>query len=77
MADARGFKQWGVARRLVARGARTKLVDAATLGLVDRVEAYFAGATAPSPEDITGAFWAPVTAAARTARSTSLGGAPS
>lgn len=57
MADARGFKQWGVARRLVARGARTTLVDAATLGLFDRVEPYFAGVTAPSPEDITAAFW--------------------
>lgn len=57
MADARGFKQWGVARRVVARGAQTTLVDAATLGLFDRVEAYFAGATAPLPEDITVAFW--------------------
>ena len=57
MADARGVKQLGVAHRLVARGARTTLVDAATLGLFDRVEAYFAGATTPSPEDITAAFW--------------------
>jgi uncharacterized protein len=56
LADARGFKQWKAAFRLVERGARTTLVDAATLGLLDRVQAYFADAE-PTPEEITRAFW--------------------
>jgi uncharacterized protein len=56
LADARGFKQWKAAFRLVERGAHTTLVDAATLGLLDRVEAHFADA-APTPEEITRAFW--------------------
>jgi uncharacterized protein len=56
LADARGFKQWKAAFRLVERGAHTTLVDAATLGLLDRVEAYVADA-APTPEEITRAFW--------------------
>jgi uncharacterized protein len=37
LADARAFGQWQAAHRLVERGARTTLVDAATLGLMDRV----------------------------------------
>ncbi len=57
LADARGFKQWRVAHRLVERGARTTLVDAATIGLTDRVEAYFAGPTPPTPDEVTSAFW--------------------
>ncbi|WP_433799054.1 ankyrin repeat domain-containing protein [Actinomycetospora sp. CA-084318] len=55
IADARGFKQWAAARRLLERGATTTLIDAATLGLDDRVRAALAdGATL---EDITTAFW--------------------
>ena len=56
LADARGFKQWKAAFRLVERGAETTLVDAATLGLQDRVERHFAESS-PSREDITRAFW--------------------
>jgi hypothetical protein len=56
MADARGFKQWRAAYRLVERGANTTLVDAASLDLLDRVEAYFTGA-APMPHDVTHTFW--------------------
>ena len=37
--DATAFGQWHVARRLVERGAETRLWPAATLGLLDRVEA--------------------------------------
>jgi uncharacterized protein len=37
LADALGYKQWDAAFRLVKRGAKTTLVDAATLGLIDRV----------------------------------------
>ncbi len=57
LADARGFKQWHAAFRLVERGARTTLVDAATLGLADRVEQCFAGNTPPVPDEVSRAFW--------------------
>lgn len=57
IADACGFKQWHVAFRLVERGAQTSLADAATLGLLDRVEEYFAGSTLPSAQEVTAAFW--------------------
>jgi ankyrin repeat protein len=57
LADARGFGQWDAARRLVERGARTTLADAATLGLVDRVEAYFGGIDQPTRDAVTRAFW--------------------
>jgi hypothetical protein len=43
------------AHRLVERGARTTIDDAATLGLQDRLEGYFAG-TAPAPDDVSRAF---------------------
>ena len=56
LADARGFGQWRAAYRLVERGAKTTLTDAATLGLMDRVERYFA-LTPPAPEDVNHAFW--------------------
>lgn len=57
MADACGFGQWNAARRLVARGATTRLKDAAALGLMDRVHAHFAGSERPPAEIVTGAFW--------------------
>jgi len=57
MADARGFKQWRAAYRLVERAAHTTLVDAATLGLLARVEGYFSGIAQPTPEEVTAAFW--------------------
>jgi uncharacterized protein len=57
LADATGFGQWQAAHRLVERGAQTTLSDAATLGLMDRVESYFMGEAAPSPAEITRAFW--------------------
>ncbi len=57
LADARGFKQWHAAFRLIERGAQTTLVDAATLGLADRVEEYFAATTPPTPDEVTRAFW--------------------
>jgi ankyrin repeat protein len=55
--DAVAFGQWQAARRLVERGAQTKLWNAAALGLMDRVEQSFAGATPPGPQEITAAFW--------------------
>jgi uncharacterized protein len=58
LADAVGFGQWNAARRLVERGATTRLKDAAALGLMDRVEAFFAMDPPPTPEAVTDALWA-------------------
>jgi ankyrin repeat protein len=58
LTDARAFGQWRAAHRLVERGARTTMADAATLGLLDRLEGSFAGpGPGPSPEDVSRAFW--------------------
>src|SRR5262245_10800791 len=57
LADAVGFGQWKVARRLVERGARTTLAHAAALGLMDRVEGCFTAQTPPTSDRINHAFW--------------------
>ncbi len=59
LADACGFGQWNVARRLVERGASTRLSEAAALGLIDRVEACFAPDAVELPDDmvITMSLW--------------------
>jgi uncharacterized protein len=57
LSDAVAFAQWAAARRLVERGARTPLREAAGLGLLDRVEAYCAADPPPSPDDLTQALW--------------------
>jgi ankyrin repeat protein len=57
LADAAGFGQWRAAHRLVERGARVLLHQAAAIGLMSRVEEYFAGAALPEPEEITNALW--------------------
>lgn len=57
LADARAFGNWAAALRLVERGARTTLTDAATLGLTDRVEAAFGTTIAPGADEINRAFW--------------------
>jgi ankyrin repeat protein len=57
LADARAFKQWRAAHRLVERGAQVTLTDAATLGLMDHIKDFFASDTPPTTEEITGAFW--------------------
>lgn len=56
LADAVAFGQWAAARRLVERGAKTTLWQAAALGMLDRVEASFAKEP-PAGEEITNAFW--------------------
>jgi hypothetical protein len=56
LADARAFGQWQAAHRLVERGAQTTMDDAATLGLLDRLERSFTGPT-PPPEEVSRAFW--------------------
>lgn len=57
LADAVAFGQWHAARRLVERGARTLLWQAAALGLMTRVEMSFASEPPPTPDEITNAFW--------------------
>lgn len=56
MSDAVIFAQWNAARRLLERGARTTLTQAAALGLQDRVEASFAD-EAHATDAVTAAFW--------------------
>jgi uncharacterized protein len=55
--DAVAFGQWNVARRLVERGAWTRLWHAAALGLVDRLQVAFVSTPPPAPEQVTEAFW--------------------
>jgi hypothetical protein len=69
IADAAAFGQWKTAHRLVERGAKTALWQAAALGLIDRVEKHFADAALSSwsfgpafpggaePSEVTHAFW--------------------
>jgi len=57
MSDAVVFAQWNAARRLLERGARTTLWQAAALGLFNRVEEECAAQPAPSVDEITNAFW--------------------
>ncbi len=57
LADACGFGNFDAARRLVERGARTRLKDAAALGLMDRVTAAFDRDPPPDADEITRALW--------------------
>jgi uncharacterized protein len=57
LTDATAFGQWNAARRLVERGAHTGLWEAATLGLLDRVEALISAEPGLTPEELTGNFW--------------------
>jgi ankyrin repeat protein len=53
--DARAFRCWAAAARLVERGARVDLHDAATLGLTDIVAGFLAEGVTPT--DVDTAFW--------------------
>lgn len=55
LADAVAFGQWNAARRLVERGARPNLWQAAALGMMREVEAGCA--SRPTSDEITNAFW--------------------
>lgn len=57
LADARGFGQWRAAERLVARGAHVTCNDAATLGMMDRLETFFGGPKPPPPAEVNLSFW--------------------
>jgi hypothetical protein len=69
LSDATAFGQWRAARRLVERGAKAALWEAAALGLLERVEGHFAGSPLEPwppagsssgdgrPGEVTHAFW--------------------
>lgn len=58
LADAVAFGQWQAARRLVERGARTTLWQAAALGLIGRVKQHLADADlSTTPDEVSNAFW--------------------
>ena len=57
LADAVAFATWGAARRLIERGARATIWQAAALGLVDRVEEHLARDPPPDADAVTNAFW--------------------
>jgi len=56
MADATAFGQWNAAQRLLERGAKTNLWESSSLGLLDRVEAFFGADDLPPADDVTGSF---------------------
>jgi ankyrin repeat protein len=56
LADAVAFGQWKAARRLLERGARTNLWQAAALGLLDRVRDELAH-TPPAQGDLDNGLW--------------------
>ena len=62
IADAVAFGQWNAARRLLERGARTNLWQAAALGLLDRVRDELARLRPPRRTSTT-RCGAPLTAA--------------
>lgn len=57
LADAVAFATWRAARRLVERGARPTIWQAAALGLMPELEAHCNADPAPTPDVITNAFW--------------------
>jgi len=57
LADAVAFATWRAAHRLVERGARPTIWQAAALGLMEKVVAHCNADPAPTGEVITNAFW--------------------
>ena len=57
LSDAVAFGQWLVARRLVERGARTAIWQAAALGMTDRLRQYVNDDPKPPADEINNAFW--------------------
>lgn len=53
LSDAVAFGQWNAARRLVERGARPSLWEAAALGMMDRVREF----SEPTQDELNNAFW--------------------
>ena len=56
LADATAFGQWRAAERLLQRGARTNLFQAAALGLDDRVESALSRVP-PGRDELNAALW--------------------
>ena len=67
LADAAAFAQWDCARRLLERGARANLWQAAAMGLLDHIEAAFSSVQPPAPGEVTSAFWCACHGGRRTA----------
>ena len=57
LTDAVAFGQWKAARRLVERGAKAPLREAAALGMTEIVKLHFTTEDPPTPDDTTQAFW--------------------
>ena len=57
LADAVAFATWRAAGRLIERGARTTIWQAAALGLMDRVQDHSTRDPAPAAAHVTNAFW--------------------
>lgn len=57
MSDAVVFAQWNAARRLLERGSKTTIWQAAALGLLDAVKQYVSAEPIPSGREITNALW--------------------
>ncbi|MEZ5352345.1 MAG: ankyrin repeat domain-containing protein [Bryobacteraceae bacterium] len=57
LADAVAFATWRAARRLIERGARTTIWQAASLGLMDRLASHLAADPPPDAHALTNAFW--------------------
>jgi len=57
MSDAVAFGLWRAARRLIERGARTTIWQAAALGMMERLRECLAADPKPTSDEITNAFW--------------------
>jgi uncharacterized protein len=57
IADAVAFGQWNAARRLLERGARTNLWQAAALGLADGVQTELDGSPQRAQDELDNALW--------------------
>jgi uncharacterized protein len=57
LSSAVGYGQWKVARRLVERGAQTRLWHEAALGMLDAIARRFETDAAPPADVLAGAFW--------------------
>ncbi|MFN0089744.1 MAG: ankyrin repeat domain-containing protein [Acidimicrobiales bacterium] len=57
LSDACEFGNWAAAQLLLKRGAHTRLKEAAALGVMDRLEAAFAGDDSPGQEEASKALF--------------------
>jgi hypothetical protein len=57
LSSAAGYGQWQAARRLVERGAQTRLWHEAALGMMPAMMRRFETEPAPEAETLSGSFW--------------------